>query len=136
MTTPIVLFLDDMQSRHDEFSKAVLQRGWRVVHAHCASTAIKYLREHPGEVAIAFLDHDLSEQDIMIIPGQPSHVPTGMTVVDAIVGMPKDDRPGSVVVHSCNEPAAVSMQVRLEDADVRVRRLAFPQLVNALSRMS
>jgi ActR/RegA family two-component response regulator len=133
--SPIVLFLDDMQARHDAFSKAVLHRNWRIVHAHTAATAIKYLRDHPGEVAIAFLDHDLSEQDIMVAVGEPSHVPTGMHVVTAIVEMPPEARPTSVVVHSCNEPAAREMQARLEDAGVQVRRMAFPQLARALGNM-
>lgn len=126
-----ILFLDDMGWRHSEFTRRTdMDPGVRVWQAHHAMGAIALLNSEIFDQV--FLDHDLSEDDIMIVPGQKSQVPTGMTVVDHIMGM--DNPPKDVIVHSCNEPAAMAMVVKLEShpAKIRVRRIAFPHLLQLL----
>jgi len=125
-----ILFLDDMEQRHTEFIKATLGRGHVVVQVWTASDAIRQL--NTGKFDQVFLDHDLSEDDIMIKVGAKSKVRTGMDVVDHILEM--DPPPPEVIVHSCNGPAALQMAYRLAEhpAKIAVKRLAFPELLRAI----
>lgn len=108
-----ILFLDDDHERHREFRSRALALGYGVkyhlVQVFTAKDAIKELEK--GDVIQAFLDHDLSEDDILCEVGKPTLAPTGMVVVDHIVTM--TNPPGSVVVHSLNYDAAVEMTTRL-----------------------
>lgn len=127
--TADVLFLDDMQWRHREFRRLVERRGddVRVWHVHTANEAIELL----GRVSFAqvFLDHDLSEEDVMVQVDAESIVPTGMVVVDHIVDM--DKPPPDVIVHSLNGPAREEMVRRLQSCPgvERVRGVPFTDLV-------
>jgi ActR/RegA family two-component response regulator len=112
-----ILFLDDMEKRHQAFMKSFGSGDWKIWQAWTAKEAIGLLNRM--EFAQAFLDHDLSEEDIMCEPGGPSSVPTGMAVVDHIVAMPKPVP--IVIVHSMNEPAAHAMVAKLEQV-VRLTR--------------
>jgi hypothetical protein len=125
-----VLFLDDMIDRHREFVKATLGRGHDIVQAWTAAEAIKKLDSEKFDQV--FLDHDLSEDDIMIKVGAKSKVRTGMDVVDHIMKM--EVPPPEVIVHSCNGPAALQMAYRLSEhpAKIVVKRLAFPELLRAI----
>lgn len=125
-----VLFLDDMESRHKEFDR-LRPDDARVTHVYTAAAAIKEIeRLRPVQV---FLDHDLSEQDIMCVVGEATTEPTGMTVVDHIMTM--DDPPRNVVIHSCNGPARMEMCARLREhpAGIRVQEVPFPELMFRLS---
>src|SRR5882757_10052199 len=106
-----LLFLDDDQDRHQRFRHRTEALGYgakyEMIYAHSAAEAIEALQAHEGELIQAFLDHDLSEADIMVAVGAPSKVPTGMTVVDHILTMKRP--PAAVTVHSYNQPAAVEM---------------------------
>src|SRR5581483_12414793 len=97
-----VLFLDDDHERHRQFRSRTHALGYgaryKMLYAHSAAEAIAALETHEGELIQAFLDHDLSEEDIMVAVGAPSKVPTGMTVVDHILKMRRP--PVAVVVHS------------------------------------
>lgn len=107
-----ILFLDDMEERHKAF-KRVLQwrQGLDFTYVYTAADAIAALNANHFDQA--FLDHDLSLEDIMAEPGDPNaKVPTGMTVVDHILTMARP--PGMVCVHSCNGPAATEMVARLK----------------------
>ena len=134
----IVLFLDDDLDRHSHFRArmtAVTIAGHgeqrRVLYAFTAAEAIAALRAHEGEIAEAFLDHDLCVEDQCIEPGAPSRVPTGMVVVDHIMAMQKPPR--SVTVHSFNTRAAMVMCARLDKLrGVAVRRIPFHQLLSQL----
>lgn len=129
--TARVLFLDDMGWRHSEFRlRADRQPDTRVSHVHSAADAIALLQSETFDQV--FLDHDLSEDDILMKPGSDSKVPTGMDVVDHILTMERP--PMDVIVHSCNGPAAWEMVLRLErhPAKIRVRRLPFPELIRAI----
>lgn len=125
-----VLFLDDMEWRHREFDRLAAPRGVNVVHVWSAKQAIAELGRHTFDQV--FLDHDLSEQDIMAVVGEPTSVPTGMTVVDHILTMATP--PVDVVVHSCNGPAALEMTARLSShqAGIRVRACPFPTMMMLL----
>ncbi|MFA6159164.1 MAG: cyclic-phosphate processing receiver domain-containing protein [Candidatus Paceibacterota bacterium] len=139
-----ILFLDDMQARHKSFrensseSQSLEFGGWKVTHVNTASEAIAAL----GDMSlyeIVFLDHDLSEEDIMNVPGRPSKVPTGMDVVDHICKMSRP--PESIVIHSCNAPAADEMSRRLTHDRQRsggtalnVQLIPFPHLIDAMKK--
>lgn len=137
----IVLFLDDDLDRHSHFRARMTARiakaaaghadERRVLYAFTAAEAIAALRAHEGEIAEAFLDHDLCVEDQCIEPGAPSKVPTGMVVVDHILAMQRPPR--SVTVHSFNTRAAMVMCARLDKlAGVAVRRIPFSRLLSRL----
>lgn len=124
-----VLFLDDMPERHKSFRQAVGLTEIEIYPAYSASEAIEMI-ERIGFDQV-FLDHDLSEEDIMCEVGKASLVPTGMTVVDHIIKM--KDPPKNAIVHSCNEPAAREMERRLKTrAEIKVTRMAFPWLIRMI----
>jgi hypothetical protein len=127
-----VLFLDDDHDRHQRFHACIEARGYldrfRMIYVFTAADAIQALRDHEGEIVQAYLDHDLSEDDLCVALGAPTRVPTGMAVVDHIVTMHKP--PSSVVVHSLNHDAALEMCARLAALpEVDVRRVPFSQLL-------
>jgi hypothetical protein len=131
-----VLFLDDDHERHHQFRTRTHALGYgaryEMIFAHSAAEAIEALQAHEGELIQAFLDHDLSEADIMVEVGAPSKVPTGMTVVDHILTMQKP--PVAVTVHSYNQPAAVEMCARLSGlGTIDVRRIPFAVLLDKLA---
>lgn len=128
---PLVLFLDDMEWRHKEFRRVTENLNVRVVHVHTADEAIAELKLRSFDQV--FLDHDLSEEDIMVEAGARSHAKTGMDVVDHLLMM--ESPPKEVIVHSCNAPAAAIMHVRLDDHPrIRsVKRVSFPLLIQQLS---
>ena len=126
-----ILFLDDAEKRHTAFHLKMLQAGhnkiYGIDYAFSAKEAIDFLTKY--NYVQAFLDHDLSEEDIMIEPYAPSKVPTGMTVVDYIVTM---SNPPTVVVHSHNEPAATEMTRRLRDAGIEAHQIPFSILLTRI----
>jgi hypothetical protein len=131
-----VLFLDDDHTRHWQFRTRVEELGYgkryRMLYVFSAAEAIEALNDHAGEIVQAFLDHDLSEDDILIEVGAPSKVPTGMTVVDHILTMARP--PEAVIVHSYNQVAAVEMCARLTAlGTVAVQRIPFAQLLVLLA---
>lgn len=131
-----LLFLDDDLNRHWHFRTRVHELGYagryRMIFVFTADEAIRALREHEGEIAQAFLDHDLSEDDICIAPGAPTKVPTGMAVVDHIVTMQRP--PDSVIVHSLNYEAAIEMCARLEARrTIAVKRVPFTLMLSQLA---
>jgi predicted O-methyltransferase YrrM len=133
---PSVLFLDDDHDRHDRFRQRIEALGYlaryRMIYVHSAADAIAALRAHEGEITQAFLDHDLSVEDQLVLPGQPTLAPTGMIVVDHIVTMRRP--PEAVVVHSLNYTAAVEMCARLTThGKIAVTRVPFSQLLMHLT---
>lgn len=128
-----VLFLDDMEVRHQSFMKKFGMQDVRIWQARSATEAIEILkraRDQGQYFAQVFLDHDLSLDDIMCPPGGPSKVPTGMDVVDFICGMKFGEQPRIAIVHSMNEPAARIMVSKLNGAVVRASWVPFHMLVS------
>lgn len=125
-----VLFLDDMLARHKAFmANTPVDQELNVHACFTAADAIRDLQD-PSDIDQVFLDHDLSEDDIMSVPGAPTKVATGMAVVDHIMTMATPPR--EIFVHTCNPAAAVAMVQRLAGHPARpiVRALPFPQLIN------
>lgn len=127
-----VLFLDDMNWRHQQFGRLVDRRGDDVLvwKAYTAAQAIELLDR--VEFAQVFLDHDLCDDDAMVEVGAASVAPTGMAVVNHIVSM--ESPPGDVIVHSLNGPAREEMTKRLLDCGriARVRSVPFSDLIARL----
>lgn len=123
------LFLDDSEERHRRFLEAVGDR-LEVRQARSAAEAVSLLEGWVPDHA--FLDHDLSEEDVMAPVGCRSAQPTGMAVVDHILGMERP--PPQVTVHSCNAPAAIEMERRLRShrEGIRVSRVPFFLLMDLL----
>ncbi|HEX8107986.1 MAG TPA: cyclic-phosphate processing receiver domain-containing protein [Kofleriaceae bacterium] len=131
-----VLFLDDDRWRHGRFQARVEALGYarrhRLLYVFTAADAIDALRAHEGEIATAFLDHDLCEDDHWVKPGAPSKAPTGMVVVDHIVTMRQP--PPAITVHSFNHHAAVAMCARLSALrGVSVHYIPFDVLLGQLA---
>lgn len=130
MSEEDIVFLDDMHARHETFMTHAPTSQFRIWHVYSASAAIREIeRRKPTQV---FLDHDLTEQDIMSEVGQETAAPTGMAVVEHILRM--ESPPMDVVIHSCNGPAAEEMERRLlsHPAGIKVRRIPFPYLIHSL----
>lgn len=130
-----MLFLDDDHVRHAHFRARIEALGHdrkrRWLYTFTAAEAIEALRAHDGEIAEAFLDHDLCEADQLVAVGAPSRVPTGMAVVDHIVTMRRP--PSRITVHSFNAPAAREMCARLSALPaVAVQYVPFGQLLGRL----
>lgn len=105
---------------------------YELVYVHTAAEAIHAIETRAGDVAHAFLDHDLSEDDILVAVGAPTQVPSGMTVVEHILGMTRP--PACVVVHSYNQDAAVEMCARLGRlGSITVKRVPFAHMITQLS---
>lgn len=124
-----VLFLDDMEERHKAFvNRFGMQDNVRIYQARTASEAIELLKQRT--YVQAFLDHDLSLEDIMCPPGGPSKVPTGMDVVNHLCSLKWEELPvKNVIVHSMNEPAATQMVSRLQVCLIQSRWIPFHVLV-------
>lgn len=129
------LFLDDDPDRHAHFRarvEALRHLGYdRILYVFSAAEAIDALRTYDGEIAEAFLDHDLCVEDHWVAPGAPSKVPTGMAVVDYILTMRRP--PAVITVHSFNYEAAVVMCERLAAlGTVSAKHVPFHQLLGRL----
>ena len=124
-----VLFLDDMEERHRAFlNKFGMRDDIRIWQARTAREAIDLLKGR--KFLQAFLDHDLSLDDIMCQPGGPSKVPTGMEVVKFLESCSWDDLPvKNVIIHSMNEPAASQMVSRLQTSLITARWVPFHLLM-------
>lgn len=131
MTKSKILFLDDMDTRHFSFMKYA--SGMDVTYVWTADEAIDALKK--TEFTQVFLDHDLSEEDIMVKVGEKSKVKTGMDVVDFIVTMEK--QPQSIVIHSHNPPASTEMFSRLNESKqshCAIVKIPFSTLINLYPR--
>jgi len=133
---PCVLFLDDDHERHHQFRERMTALGcaarYELVYVHTASDAIRALDARAGDIAYAFLDHDLSEADILVEVGAPTQVPTGMAVVEHILTMAQPPR--AVVVHKYNFDAAHAMCARLQPhAAIAVKRIPFAHMITQLA---
>lgn len=124
----VLLFLDDDATRHEEFSR--LTKKCVVTHAYTAEEATRALEANLYDCA--FLDHDLSVEDIMCDPRGPTLAPTGYAVVQHIVGMLVARQPQVVIVHSMNRPAARRMEGSLRDANINTSVVPFDQLLSAI----
>jgi hypothetical protein len=100
-----ILFLDDMQERHDVFKDRAL--GCEIIPVYNYDEAVRAFEANTfDEVS---LDHDLSTLSSLGIPDSEK---TGLDVVLYMVEkIPVDKRPKKVYVHSWN-PGGASLMVR------------------------
>ncbi len=110
----MILFLDDDPRRTKTFQSHVPQ-------AMCAATAMDMINllSSYGEVAIAFLDHDLGGEQFV----DSNRPDCGMEVVRWVVA----NRPNvkQFIIHSLNTPAAQSMEISLIEAGYEAIRIPF-----------
>lgn len=124
-----VLFLDDMEHRHQAFLKAARRTpDCVVVCCWTAAQAILQLdSDEPFDVA--FLDHDLDDAHYAVVGqedwGEAARERSGMAVAQHVAEMPEHRRPRRTVIHSWNGPASVAMCKLLHAAGVPVARIPF-----------
>ena len=103
-----ILFLDDMEIRHEGINK--IFPNYKIDHAYTAEEAVFYLSSRKYD--LVYLDHDLNDEHY----GQePSHAQekTGFDVAVFISQMDKDDRPTQVIIHSWNPVGAERMKLQM-----------------------
>lgn len=106
-----VLFLDDIQERHDEFNKFLkkpLFRHLEVDHVYNVDEAKQALENNFYH--FAFLDHDLEDYHLDLETGT-NYEKTGMEVANFVTEMANP--PLLVLVHSWNNTRARDMCGRL-----------------------
>lgn len=110
----MILFLDDDPRRTRAFTS-------RVPQAMCAATAIDMigLLSSNGEIAIAFLDHDLGGEQFV----DSNRPDCGMEVVRWVVANRPKVR--QFIIHSLNAPAAQAMEYSLAEAGYDAIRIPF-----------
>lgn len=117
-----MLFLDDMQERHDSLKDQMKHKyEWEITHVYSCDEAIKKLQEESFDVVS--LDHDLSIETIMKEP--PLGEKSGYDVAMFISEMPEDKRPENVVLHTWNSNGAKRMMDALKGKVEKVLYLPF-----------
>jgi hypothetical protein len=114
-----ILFLDDDERRHEEFRKHAA--GHYVLHVYTAAAAIKSLTLEP-RFDVASLDHDL---ELLHYGKDADGYGTGMEVAEFIRIMPRDLRPGLVVIHSWNPGGSQRMARALRFSGAEILREEF-----------
>lgn len=104
-----ILVLDDEPARHTLF--ALAWKGHDIVQAWTAGEAECHL--HGERFDLVTLDHDLG----------PASRGNGLRVTRFIVGMPEEQRPRQVLVHSSNPVGAQAMLGTLQHAGLSARRV-------------
>lgn len=115
-----ILFLDDMESRHDAFRKWYAAPEHDVRHVYTADDAIEVLQNELQPFDVVMLDHDLALSHYKAYnEKQPlkSDNDTGMAVARFI---PEGPKPKLVIIHSWNSPAAKEMYDLLWSASINV----------------
>lgn len=131
-----IMFLDDDEGRHRIFSD-MIGRSADIVHVRSYDEAVRELAASCVDpFDIVFLDHDLSEEDVMILPGQPTKCKTGMDVVSYITSMQEGVRPSRAVVHSMNTPAREQMVVVLGSVGIDAIGVPFHRLDVSIESMN
>lgn len=117
-----VLFLDDMEHRHDRFEEW-RPPDWDVWHVRTADEAKRLLLQKTFD--LAFLDHDLAAEHYCGV--EDEH--TGYAVARAIAEMHGKPRP-VVIVHSWNTSGAERMRAKLAGLTQVVRMPFGPEMMN------
>jgi coenzyme F420-reducing hydrogenase alpha subunit len=115
-----VLFLDDMQERHDLVDQSIPANA-EVTHVYTAQQAIDSIKFNNSRWDVVCLDHDLGQGHGL----SDNEAPTGMEVVDYLLDLTEEKRPAIVVVHTWNAPAGDRMEEKLRQNGYRVIRRAF-----------
>lgn len=114
------LFLDDMKGRHRQFKEWFPSQDVDYVFTY--ADCIKMLER--TEYDSVFLDHDLSEQDILCDP-QTAKGKTGSDVAEWIVANKQPQQIPMIVVHSLNPVGATNMVNILSSAGFEAVHVMF-----------
>ena len=121
-----ILFLDDMEARHEAFAEYAREHGFLVDHAYTAEQAIKMLGRGFPYVG-ACLDHDLADEHYAapyVSPSMGGTAHSGRAVARWIA---EKGRPRHVLVHSFNPDGAQAIVGILTEkpSEVLVMRAPF-----------
>lgn len=115
-----VLFVDDMEMRHSEFDRQILEMGlngeWEIWRAYDGERGLKLIKEQKFDVM--FLDHDLA--DIHYVEGNGGKMVlndrvSGTELAEAVANLPEEMKPSVVVVHSWNSAGRKRMMSILKN---------------------
>lgn len=126
-----VLFLDDMEERHQKFQEAAKSKGWTANHCVSYDTFVTAMIQH-WDHDVLFLDYDLSVEDIMCDPDGVTETKTGTDVAKWLVKNCKGQKM-EIVLHSLNPGGVTRMKDILTDAGFTVHAIPFihlPQVLN------
>lgn len=125
MTPRNILVLDDDTFRLDAFSRWYAETD-KVTLVKSVEEACQQLLNQVFD--LVFLDHDLGDVTQDPYPRER----TGMDVAIFISNLPREQRPGRVIVHSVNVMGAIRMVRELvTNAGVAASPIPFPELVKA-----
>lgn len=116
-----ILFLDDMTERHEQFRKMYDGKDHVVDHAWTADQAVELLDANKYDLVL--LDHDLTDGHYGTYDA--SDGADGRAVARFIAGLPDEQRPHHVHVHSWNPDGAEEMRHILDEAGVSVTKAEF-----------
>jgi len=130
------LFVDDMPVRQKAFQQFLLGTGNTADYAIDYESAIDLLGTTYYD--ILFLDHDLSEEDIMCVPGLTNIGKTGTDlacwIVQTMTGSPL--RPKFIILHSLNPVGSENMANVLSRSFFKCYRIPFHNLGDMINRMT
>jgi CheY-like chemotaxis protein len=117
-----ILFLDDMEERHELFQKLVKDTSHFVVMRRNVEEAVKAVEETDPPFDMMFLDHDLADEHYPGYTGPVSDkAANGTDFVKWLVrDVEKEKWPSHVVVHSWNPDGKKRMAFLLADFGIPV----------------
>ena len=115
-----ILVLEDDDRRQAAMRRCLSEQcsGYDHTFFDNAPGTLDWLQEHLSEVALLCLDHDLGPNRVR--DGEPFDPGTGRDVVDYLVTQ-KPRCP--VIIHSTNSPAAVGMEMALQESGWKCSRI-------------
>lgn len=124
----LILFLDDMEARHEMASSIASHHPVELLHARTAEDAIRILGDYGSRVEAAALDHDLADEHYAgpyasTAQGGTAH--SGRAVARWIA---EHGNPVKILVHSFNPDGSRAMSEILEAVGLEVTRAPFGPL--------
>jgi CheY-like chemotaxis protein len=103
----VILFLDDMEERHDLATAIAKEHGHEIIHAYTAEQAIWFLGK--AHVDAASLDHDLADEHYSGPYASPATGGTAHSGRAVARWIAEHRKPPRVLVHSFNPVGAKAM---------------------------
>ncbi len=116
----LILFLDDLQLRHNLFARMMRQKH-EVLQVYTAQEAREAMRDRRFD--LVFLDHDLDQH-------RGNHSMYGWETGDDVVRymirhLPEDHWPDNTIIHSANEDRAHAMLCSLHSKGMNAEVMEF-----------